>query len=222
MTVGAHADQNLHHRGTLDLQYLVRVMTRLPRSLSEKLGYQEGPALIGEALAEQRRRFVELRDGLPPTAWDSPSRCAGWSVHDVTGRSCTSPCLRDGPRRTALSGSTRAPPGRHGWREPTPRRPPRPSLISAGSQTKKPTCSSVTLVKVSGRGHSDASCIPHRISHVGDDIVIEGSPDADAVLHGEMFAVLDSLAGRGTVVEEVLAGPAGTVRRLSLLRAVAT
>lgn len=270
-------------------------MMDLPRSLSEKRGYPDCPGVIGEALAEQRRRFVDLLDGLPATAWDSPSRCAGWSVHDVARH------VRDGGLlHVALLAGRLAP---YGAERFDPRTTPAAWLAKTEDASPAETLADLRRIadEEADLLHGDAReglwtgalrrklhpstwsthvfwdawmheadvAVPldlpvrrspldlqiaalyslliaaepaawtgdyvdamvaldgspsgtYRISHVGDDIVVDGVPDTDAVLRGEMFAVLDSLAGRGAAVEEVLAGPASTVQQLSLLRTVAT
>ncbi|WP_425742315.1 maleylpyruvate isomerase family mycothiol-dependent enzyme [Micromonospora zamorensis] len=76
-----------------------------------------------------------------------------------------------------------------------------------------------TVVRLDG-SPSEAYRIAHDADH--DDIIVTALPGADAALHGEVFAVLDSLCGRGPTLEKVLDGAASVTRRLSLLRAVAT
>ncbi len=270
-------------------------MMDLPRSLSEKRGYPDCPGVIGEALAEQRRRFVDLLDGLPGAAWERPSRCAGWSVHDVARH------VRDGALlHVALLAGRRTPYGDGPF---DPRSTPAQWLARTDGASPADTLADLCQIAAEEAGllaedtrerlwtgalrrklhpstwsthvfwdawmHEADVAVPldlpvrrspldlqiaalyglliaaepaawtgdyvetvvaldgspsgaYRITHVEGDIVVEGLPDADADLRGEMFAVLDSLAGRGAVVEKVLAGPASTVRRLSLLRTVAT
>jgi uncharacterized protein (TIGR03083 family) len=270
-------------------------MRQPPGSLSEMRGYREGPEVIGEALAVQRRRFVDLLGGLSRTAWDSPSRCAGWSVHDVArhvrdgvlvhvallaGRPTPYGDDRFDPRTTPAAwlarteGATPAETladlrrivdeeagllyGRNRERLWTGalRRKVHPSTwsthvfwdawmheadvaVALGLPVRRSTLDLqvaalyglLVAAEPSARTGDYVDTVvaldgspsgAYRISHVDDDIVVEGAADADASLRGEMFAVLDSLAGRGAVLEKVLDGPAGLVQQLGLLRAVAT
>jgi hypothetical protein len=60
----------------------------------------------------------------------------------------------------------------------------------------------------------------YRIGHARDDVrVSAGGPPQ---FSGPMEAVLDSLAGRGPELTEVLGASGDAVRKLALLRAVAT
>ena len=60
----------------------------------------------------------------------------------------------------------------------------------------------------------------YRISHVDDDIVVEGAADGEH-LSAERCSPYWT-ASRDAVFEKVLDGPAGLVQQLGLLRAVAT
>lgn len=41
-----------------------------------------------EVFGEQRRRFIEVLRGFGPDDWAAPTRCAGWSAHDVVRHMC--------------------------------------------------------------------------------------------------------------------------------------
>nr|MDT0662192.1 maleylpyruvate isomerase family mycothiol-dependent enzyme [Micromonospora sp. DSM 115978] len=56
----------------------------MPQRLTERAGCGDDPGAVVEAFATQRRRFIGYLTGLAEPDWQRPSRCAGWSVHDVT------------------------------------------------------------------------------------------------------------------------------------------
>src|SRR3569833_2101354 len=51
--------------------------------MSERAGFDGGPEGLLQAMARLRARTVDLLAELSAVDWDRPSRCAGWSVHDV-------------------------------------------------------------------------------------------------------------------------------------------
>lgn len=46
------------------------------------------PEHLLEVFGEQRRRFVAVLQGFGPDDWAAPTRCAGWSAHDVVRHLC--------------------------------------------------------------------------------------------------------------------------------------
>jgi len=62
----------------------------------------------------------------------------------------------------------------------------------------------------------------YRIGHAGDDLYVSVATGAQPQLSGPMDTVLDSLAGRGPELANVLGASGKAVRRLALLRAQAT
>lgn len=55
-----------------------------PRYDGPQLAVFDGPANdVALPLVRQRRRLLELLAELPPAAWQTQSRCAGWTVQDV-------------------------------------------------------------------------------------------------------------------------------------------
>ncbi|GIJ45407.1 hypothetical protein Val02_22930 [Virgisporangium aliadipatigenens] len=55
----------------------------LPVSLSERAGLVGGAGAVRAAFVGRRGRLLDLLDALPAADWAQPSRCAGWTVHDV-------------------------------------------------------------------------------------------------------------------------------------------
>jgi uncharacterized protein (TIGR03083 family) len=47
-----------------------------------------GPEHLLEVFGEQRRRFAAVLQGFGPGDWAAPTRCAGWSAHDVVRHLC--------------------------------------------------------------------------------------------------------------------------------------
>ncbi|MFH8534712.1 maleylpyruvate isomerase family mycothiol-dependent enzyme [Streptomyces tendae] len=56
----------------------------IPRSLTERRGCDGGPDVLRRVLMTQRERFIGLLTSLSSAEWQHPSRCEGWSIHDVT------------------------------------------------------------------------------------------------------------------------------------------
>src|SRR6266568_850999 len=46
------------------------------------------PEHLLEVFGQQRRRFVAVLQGFGPDDWAAPTRCAGWSAHDVVRHLC--------------------------------------------------------------------------------------------------------------------------------------
>ena len=46
------------------------------------------PEHLLEVFGEQRQRFVTVLRGFGPDDWAAPTRCAGWSAHDVVRHLC--------------------------------------------------------------------------------------------------------------------------------------
>ena len=49
-----------------------------------------------EVFGQQRRRFVAVLQGFGPDDWAAPTRCAGWSAHDVVRHLCDGNALAAG------------------------------------------------------------------------------------------------------------------------------
>ncbi|MFI6070034.1 maleylpyruvate isomerase family mycothiol-dependent enzyme [Actinoplanes sp. NPDC051343] len=60
------------------------------------------------------------------------------------------------------------------------------------------------------------------ISHVGDDVTINARPGSPGSLQADASELIDSLAGRGRDLADILAGPRDVVKQLGLLRALGT
>jgi uncharacterized protein (TIGR03083 family) len=52
-----------------------------------------GPEHLLEVFGEQRARFVAILRGFGPGDWSAPTRCAGWSAHDVVRHLCDSDAI---------------------------------------------------------------------------------------------------------------------------------
>jgi uncharacterized protein (TIGR03083 family) len=46
------------------------------------------PAHLLEVFGEQRQRFVAVLEGFGPGDWAAPTRCPGWSAHEVVRHLC--------------------------------------------------------------------------------------------------------------------------------------
>ncbi|MEV7626889.1 maleylpyruvate isomerase N-terminal domain-containing protein [Actinoplanes sp. NPDC089786] len=55
----------------------------LVQSVSERAGFDCGPEALRPAMNLIRARTIKMLEQLPVAEWESSSRCAGWSVHDV-------------------------------------------------------------------------------------------------------------------------------------------
>ena len=74
--------------------------TSLPGTLLLRTagGCDLGPEHLLEVFGEQRRRFAAVLQGFGPGDWAAPTRCPGWSAHEVVRHLC------DGNARGASAG----------------------------------------------------------------------------------------------------------------------
>jgi uncharacterized protein (TIGR03083 family) len=60
------------------------------------------PGRLFEVFGEQRQRFVTVLRGFGPDDWAAPTRCAGWSAHDVVRHLCDGNTIAAGADDHAL------------------------------------------------------------------------------------------------------------------------
>ncbi len=63
------------------------------------------PVAIAEPLIRQRRRFLEMIEGLTDEQWSSPSRCEGWSAKDVAVHLASTNSFWEFSIRSGVSGA---------------------------------------------------------------------------------------------------------------------